>query len=112
MRKILFMVLLAISMTMAAQTEGTGKNYTRQGNVFTQVAKTGGGAKKAEARKTGMKWKDSKGKEYDIMMSSRGSCFVMKISGKTGKEYKYYLGPELSQEVCKTLKVEYKGKTK
>ena len=44
------------------------------------------------------------------MISANGSCFVNKISSKTGKEYKYYLGPEISQEICKEMGVEYKGK--
>lgn len=45
-------------------------------------------------------------------MSSTGSCFVMRVSSKTGKEYKSYLGPEISQQICKELNVEYKGKRK
>ena len=108
MRIITIMLLLALSMGAAAQNN---KPYTRQGNTFVEVAKTSE-KKTAEARNTGMKWKDSKGKSYDIFMSSRGSCFVKRISAKTGKEYRPYLGAELSQEICKELKVEHKGKTK
>ena len=45
-------------------------------------------------------------------MSSTGSCFVIKTSAKTGKEYRNYLGPEISEQMCKELNVEYKGKKK
>ena len=57
-------------------------------------------------------WKDSKGNEYPVYMSSTGSCFVIKTSAKTGKEYRNYLGPEISEQMCKELNVEYKGKKK
>ena len=107
----MIIMLLTFSMLASAQ-DNTGKNYVRNGNVFVQVVKKGAnGRKSTPARKTGMTWKDSKGKTYDIMMSSRGSCFVNKTNAE-GKEYKHYLGAEISQEICKSLKVEYKGKTK
>ena len=109
MRKIFAIMLLAISMCVAAQDV---KPYIRSGKVFTQVVKAKSGGAKSEAKKTGFTWKDSKGKEYDIYMSKTGSCFVNRVSAKTGKEYRSYLGAELSREICKELKVEYKGKTK
>ncbi len=106
------MIIMLLAFSMLASAQDSGKNYVRNGNVFTQVVKSKGGGRSAiPARKTGMTWKDSKGKTYDIMMSSRGSCFVKKVN-KEGKEYPYYLGAEISQEICSALKVEYKGKTK
>jgi hypothetical protein len=48
-------------------------------------------------------WKDSKGAEYPVYINSRGSCFIIKTSTKTGTEYKNYLGPEISQQICKEL---------
>lgn len=50
--------------------------------------------------------------EYPIYITSNGSCFVNKTSSKTGKEYRYYLNPEISQQICKELNIEYKSKKK
>ena len=103
MKKILFILLLfCISFNNAYS-----QNYTREGNTF--ISSTGERVK-AEPTKTKFTWKDSKGKEYPVYMSSNGSCFVIKVSTKTGKEYRNYLGPEISQQICKELNVEYKGK--
>jgi hypothetical protein len=86
---------------------GTAQNYTREGNTF--ISSTGERTKQ-EATKTKFTWKDSKGKEYPVYISKSGSCFVIKVSAKTGKEYRNYLGPEISRQICKELNVEYKSK--
>ena len=100
MKKLLIMlVLLCVGLISNAQ------NYTREGNTFVSTKSV-----KAEPVKTKFTWKDSKGNEYPVYISSKGSCFVIRISSKTGKEYKSYLGPKISQQICKELGVEYKGK--
>ena len=100
MKKLLIMlVLLCVGLTSNAQ------NYTREGNTFVSVKSA-----KAEPVKTKFTWKDSKGKEYPVYISSSGSCFVIRVSAKTGKEYRNYLGPEISQQICNELGIEYKGK--
>lgn len=103
MKKILFILLLLLTVG----TTINAQNYTREGNTF--ISSTGEHSK-SEVIKTKFTWKDSKGNEYPVYMSKSGSCFVIKISKKTGKEYKNYLGPEISEQICKELGVEYKGK--
>lgn len=102
-RRLLTLLLLVLAMGLAANAQ----TYTRSGNTF--ISSTGERVK-AEPVKTKFTWKDSKGKEYPVYISSNGSCFVIKISAKTGKEYRNYLGPEISQQICKELDIEYKGK--
>lgn len=102
---ILFVMMLAFTNVINAQS------FEREGNTF--VSKSSKGSKaKAEPTKTKFTWKDSKGNEYPVYMSSTGSCFVIKTSAKTGKEYRNYLGPEVSEQMCKELDIEYKGKKK
>lgn len=102
MKKLLIMlVLLCVGLTSNAQT------YTRSGNTF--ISSTGERVK-AEPTKTKFTWKDSKGNEYPVYISSKGSCFVIKGKDKNGKDKKTYLGPEISQQICKELGIEYKGK--
>lgn len=71
------------------------QNVQRNGNTFTQVQKgrTGG-----EETKTVYTYKDSKGIEYPIYLSSTGKAFIKKVSKKTGKEYRQYL-PEIGKQI-------------
>lgn len=99
MKKLLIMlVLLCVGLTSNAQ------NYTREGNTFISTKTV-----KAEPVKTKFTWKDSKGNEYPVYISSKGSCFVIKGKDKNGKDKRTYLGPEISQQICKELGIEYKG---
>lgn len=61
---------------------------------------------------TSFTWTDNKGNKYPIYISNSGSCYIIKISKKTGKEYKQYLKPDISQDICKKLGKEYKNKKK
>ena len=102
-RRLLTLLLLVMAIGLAANAQ----TYTRSENTFISSK---GERVKAKPVKTKFTWKDSKGNEYPVYISSNGSCFVIKISAKTGKEYRNYLGPEISQQICKELNVEYKGK--
>ena len=108
MKKFWFILIVLLSFISCTKVQANDNdNVRREGNTFVQVSSRGSNA---EPVKTPYQWKDSKGNVYDVYMSSTGSCFVNKISSKTGKTYKYYLGPEISQEICNELGVEYKGK--
>ena len=102
-RRLLAILLLVLAMGLAANAQ----TYTRNGNTFASAKSI---KAKAEPVKTKFTWKDSKGKEYPVFISAKGSCFVIKVSTKTGKEYKNYLGPEISQQICKELNIKYNGK--
>ena len=104
-RRLLTLLLLVLAMGLAANAQ----TYTRSGNTF--ISSTGERVK-AEPVKTKFTWKDSKGKEYPVYISSKGSCFVIKGKDKNGKDKRTYLGPEISQQICKELNVEYKGRKK
>ena len=58
-------------------------------------------------KKTKFIWRDSKEKEYPVYIKSNGSCFVIKTSAKTREQYRVYLDPEISKQICKELGVEY-----
>ena len=102
-RRLLTLLLLVLTMGLAANAQ----TYTRNCNTFTSAKSV---KAKAEPVKTKFTWKDSKGKEYPVYISAKGSCFVIKVNAKTGKEYKNYLGPEISSQICKELNIKYNGK--
>lgn len=102
-KRLLTLLLLVLAMGLAANAQ----TYTRSGNTFISAKSV---KAKAEPVKTKFTWKDSKGKEYPVYISAKGSCYILKTSSKTGKEYKNYLGPEISQQICKELNIKYNGK--
>lgn len=102
---ILFVMIFAFTNVITAQS------FERQGNTFVSKSSKGSRAK-SEPTKTKFTWKDSKGNEYPVYISSTGSCFIIKTSAKTGKEYRNYLGLEVSEQMCKELNIEYRGKKK
>ena len=91
MKKIIIAAIMLFSLNMSIQAQ----SVQRQGNTFTQVSN-----KKSEAKetKTQYTYKDSKGVEYPIYLSSSGKAFIKKISKKTGKEYRQYL-PEIGKQI-------------
>ena len=72
------------------------QDYTRDGNTFSAVSKT---KAKSEPVKTTYAWKDKNGQVYPIYKSSKGSFFIVKVSKKTGKEYRYYLPKSIKDEI-------------
>ena len=109
MKKYIFAFIIAITAIFCIPTNIYSQNFKREGTTFVST-KTA--TVKSEPTKTRFTWKDSKGQEYPIYISSTGSCFIIKVSSKTNKEYRMYLNPELSQQICKELNIEYKSKTK
>ena len=103
MKKVLAIIALALTLSITASAQ---KSVTRQGNTFSLVSTK----KAAQEEKTQYTWQDSKGNTYPIYISASGSCYVKRISKKSGKEYKQYLGKEVSAQICKELGREYKSK--
>ena len=105
MNKLIILLTLVISViasnNLFAQNPSilsTGE-VQRSGNTFIASSKSS----KSSAQQTQYTWKDYKGNEYPIYISASGSCYVIKTSKKTGKEYKNYLPKEVSAEICKEL---------
>ena len=105
MKQIILILIMMLSMSLTTNAQ----NYVRSGNTFTAKSYSKSSSKSGSI-KTKFTWKDSKGKTYAIQVSSSGATFVIKTSSKTGKEYKNYLGPEISKEVCRELGIKYNSK--
>lgn len=105
MKKLIILLTLIISVIASnnllaqnATISSTGE-VERNGNTFIASTKSS----KSNAQQTQYTWKDSKDNEYPIYISTSGSCYVIKTSKKTGKEYKSYLPKEVTAEICKEL---------
>ena len=108
-RRLLVLLLIVISCSMIANADDN-KSYKCEGNTY--ISSTGRVKASTELVPTGFNWTDSKGVNYPIYISNSGSCFIIKTSAKTNKEYRCYLKPDVSQDICAKLGREYKGKRK
>ena len=98
-------IIAALLLFVGAKYSNSYAQIQRQGNTFVSAPK-----KLAEGTKTKYTWQDSKGNDYPIYVAKSGSCYVIRISKKSGKEYKQYLGKEISAEICKELGIKYQPK--
>ena len=56
--------------------------------------------------KTQFTWQDKDGNIYPIYISKKCACYVIKVSKKTDKEYKYYLPKEVQEAIRKELNIQ------
>lgn len=104
-------LLVFVAFVLATMSAGAQESYTRQGNTFTAVITNTGRNVRANADSTAYTWADAKGVKRPIWVSRTGSCFVIRVSKKTGNEYRQYCPREMSAAICKELGREYKPKT-
>ena len=79
--------------------ECRAQNVVRKGNTFVQQSNSNK-IEKDSATLTGYFYIDAKGVKYPIYISSKGKCFILRTSAKTGKQYKQYL-PEVTKQLSK-----------
>lgn len=53
--------------------------------------------------KTKYTWEDKEGNKYPIYITKKGACYVLRVSKKTGREYKYYLPKDIQETIKKEL---------
>lgn len=92
MKKIILCALLALFCITA------NAKVKREGNNF-KVEQTS----KASDTQTKYTWEDKEGNKYPIFITKKGACYVLRISKKTGKEYKYYLPKDIQETIKKEL---------
>lgn len=91
--KYIIALLVALSMSVASYA-----GVVRHGNTF--LVET---TSVNQDTKTQFTWQDKDGNIYPIYISKKGACYVIKVSKKTGKEYKYYLPKDVQETIRKEL---------
>lgn len=104
-RRLLALLLLVLAIGLVANAQ----SYKCEGTTYSSTGRVNNSSAPIS---TGFTWSDSKGNKYPIYISQSGSCYIIKKSNKTGKDYKMYMKPEISQDICKKMNREYKGKKK
>lgn len=108
MKKFIIGVIIILASVVGCNT-AKAQNVKREGNTFIAESTRGASASKDVA--TTYTWKDTKGNEYPIVLHQytkgenvgKWTAYVMRVSSKTGKEYKYYIpnGVEIAEQIMR-----------
>lgn len=106
-------ILAVVMLLLAFGIQNTNaQSVVKNGNTFKLVSSGSSRAAK-DTLVTKFELVDSKGNKYPIIVNKgSGACYIWRKSAKTSKMYKYYLGAEVSQAVCKELDITYVPKKK
>lgn len=111
MKKFILLAIMFLvgAFVAGAQTTKVSDNVAREGKTFIQ--QTTRGASTNTDQETSYTWRDSKGNEYPIILhtytkgekAGKETCYVWKVSTKTGKKYKYYIpnGEAIAEQIIK-----------
>lgn len=94
--KYIITLLVALSMSVASYA-----GVVRHGDTF-KVENTTSVNKDTKTKYT---WEDKEGNKYPIYITKKCACYVIKVSKKTGKEYKYYLPKDVQEAIRKELNI-------
>lgn len=90
-KHIILFILMLFTLTSYSQT-------TREGNTFKQ-----NNVQTNNGQQTKYTYEDKKGVKYPIYITKNGAVYIIKISAKTNKEYKYYLPKDIKETILKEL---------
>lgn len=93
--KYIITLLIALSMSVIGYAD-----IVRNGDTF--KVETTSVNKDAKTKYT---WEDKEGNKYPIFITKKGTCYVLRVSKKTGKEYKYYLPKNIQETIKKELNI-------
>lgn len=97
-RIMVLLFMLCLSSGVFAQ------EYTQKGTTFYATATQKDNTFPIKTKYT---WEDTDKKTYTILLSKNGRAYIKKLS-KSGKTYNKYLGEEISRNLSKKYKIEYK----
>jgi hypothetical protein len=97
-----YIVTAIIALAMFLFTFSSFAEVTRTNNTF-KVEQVSSTSKDIQTKYT---WEDKDGNVYPIFIGKRGACYIIKVSKKTGKEYKYYLPKDIQETIKKELDYE------
>lgn len=92
--------LLTLFIMLTVSVMNLSAEVSREGNNF-RVESTS----TAKDTQTKYTWEDKEGNKYPIYITKKGACYILRISKKTNKEYKYYLPKEVQEQIKQELNI-------
>lgn len=97
MKKLIIMLLLAVmSLNVCTQT------YTVKGNTYTSIKKSS----RVEGKKTPYFYTCPDGVDRPVYIRTDGRCYCLRVSGTTGKEYKYFIPEDVAKDIAKKCNIQ------
>ena len=93
-------ILALVALTLMVGAPISAQDVKREGNTFVQVQNK---ATLKNVTKTQYTYKTKDGEEYPIYLSKNGKAFIIRVSKKSGKEYRQYL-PKVTEQLNGTSK--------
>ena len=105
MKRISLFLCLLLAATVAM---GQTRSFTTNGNNYKAVQSDRSTAASQDTV-TPYTYEVS-GTQYPIHIGKTGACYIVRVSKKSGKEYRQYLGEEISRDICRKMGRVYKAK--
>lgn len=104
-------ICIAMMLVLGVNNSSAQYRYNEKTKTFTSDKPSRSAVK--DTLVTEFLYEDAAGRKYPVIINrGTGSCYIWKRSGKSGKDYKQYMSKDISMEVCRRLKIEYKPATK
>lgn len=107
-KSILWVIVCIILVSVAGCNTAKAQEIKREGKVFFSVKSS-----TSKDIKTDYIWADKEGNKYPIYLhqytkgdkAGQYTCYVIRVSKKSGKEYKHYLpnGVEIAEQIKKEI---------
>ncbi|MBR4177071.1 MAG: hypothetical protein IKQ53_06700 [Bacteroidales bacterium] len=109
-------IALFIALTLATVTAAFCQqaSFTTDGNTYrpAQSVNRNVPQKDSTVSVTPYSYELKDGSKLPIHIGKTGSCYIVRVSKKTGKEYRQYLGEEISRDICNKMGRQYTAKKK
>lgn len=90
-------IIIAMTLCFIFQITSSSQEIKRVGNTFIEQCDSSKKQRK-EPTKTKYTYIDKKGVSYPVYLSSTGKAFIVRVSKKTGKQYRQYL-PNVTKQL-------------
>jgi len=105
------MIICILMMLATTATAWSQKSFTTDGNTYRPTLAVTKNVPQKDSTVSATPYTyEVKGIKYPIHIGKTGSCYIVRTSKKTGKEYRQYLGEEISRDICTKMGRVYKAK--